>query len=146
MISKYYNQTEKQYDETLIHEMIHYYIKYKHIEDTDSHGIEFKKIMNRINSMSDFNITIYGSSFGLNSEFENDKVYRIMKFEYNGNVYYAKVSNKFDKYSYSRIIKNISFYKTKDNYFSDWKLSRSRVHYRPISNEQLAKITLELAA
>lgn len=146
MISKYYNQSEKQYNETLIHEMIHYYIKHKHIKDTNSHGVEFKKIMNRINSTSDFNITIKGSTFGLNSEIENDKVYRIMKFEYNGNIYYAKVSNKFNKYSYSSIIKNISFYKTSDNYFSDWKLSRSRVHYKPISNEQLAKITLELAA
>lgn len=146
MISKYYNQTDKQYDETLIHEMIHYYIKFTGIKDNNSHGREFIKIMNRINESSNFKITIKGSSFGLTSDIEDNKVYRIMKFNYNGNTYYAKVSNTFNIHSYSNIINNVSFFKTKDNYFSNWKTSCSRVHYRPISNEQLAKLTLQLAA
>lgn len=146
MISKYYNQTDKQYDETLIHEMIHYYIKYTGIHDNNSHGREFVKIMNRINNSSNFNITIKGSSFGLTSDIEDNKIYRIMKFNYNGNTYYAKVSNSFSIRSYSKIIDNVSFFRTKDNYFSNWKTSCSKIHYHPISNEQLAKITLQLAA
>lgn len=146
MISKYYNQTDKQYDETLIHEMIHYYIKYTGIHDNNSHGREFIKIMNRINNSSNFNITIKGSSFGLTSDIEDNKIYRIMKFNYNGNTYYAKVSNNFSIRSYSKIIDNVSFFRTKDNYFSNWKTSCSKIHYHPISNEQLAKITLQLAA
>jgi hypothetical protein len=146
MISKYYNQTDKQYDETLIHEMIHYYIKFKGIKDNNSHGYEFIKLMNKINSISDFNITIKGSSFGLTSDIENNKVYRIMKFVYNGNIYFAKVSNKFNIRSYSNIIKDVKFYRTKDNYFSNWRTCCSRIHYRSITHEQLAKLTLQLAA
>lgn len=146
MISKYYNRTAKQYDETLIHEMIHYYIKFMGIKDNNSHGREFVKIMNRINSSSDFNINITRSSQGLTSDIEDNKVYRIMKFNYNGNTYYAKVSNNFNIRSYSKIINNVSFFRTKDNYFSNWRTSCSRIHYHPISNEQLAKITLQLVS
>lgn len=102
--------------------------------------------MNRINNSSNFNITIKGSSFGLTSDIEDNKIYRIMKFNYNGNTYYAKVSNSFTIRSFSNIITNVSFFRTKDNYFSNWKTSCSKIHYHPISNEQLAKLTLQLAA
>lgn len=145
-ISRYYEQTLKQYDETLIHEMIHYYIKYNKISDSSIHGHKFREIMNNINNSSDFNITITGSSYGLNSKIENDKVYRIMKFTYKNKICYAKVSNNFNVHSYSNIIKDITFFRTKDNYFSNWRTSCSRIHYNTITPERLAQITLKLAS
>lgn len=49
-VTDYYNRpTEKDYDQTLIHEMIHYFIKYMKIEDTSSHGRIFKQQCKRIN-------------------------------------------------------------------------------------------------
>lgn len=55
-ISKYYERTEKQYDTTIIHEMIHQYIRQNNIRDTSAHhGKVFKSIAARIN-MDGWNI------------------------------------------------------------------------------------------
>lgn len=48
-VSKYYDRTEKQYDETIIHEMIHQYISQKNIKDNGSHGRYFKFMCSVIN-------------------------------------------------------------------------------------------------
>lgn len=49
-ISKYYDRSEKQFDETIIHEMIHQYIRQNNIKDTrPHHGAIFKSIAARIN-------------------------------------------------------------------------------------------------
>lgn len=48
-ISKYYKRNEKEYDNTLIHEMIHLYIDQQNIKDTSSHGKIFKQECFRIN-------------------------------------------------------------------------------------------------
>lgn len=56
-ISKYYDRSEREYDETLIHEMIHQYIGQKNMTDSSSHGYIFKREMNRINKYG-WNITI----------------------------------------------------------------------------------------
>jgi len=49
---------ENEIEDIIIHEMIHYYINYKGIKDSSSHGEEFKKIMNRINEMDGRNIVV----------------------------------------------------------------------------------------
>lgn len=48
-ISKYYERNEFQYDNTLIHEMIHLYIRQQNIPDNGSHGRRFKAECARIN-------------------------------------------------------------------------------------------------
>jgi hypothetical protein len=145
MISKYYDQTAKQYDETLIHEMIHYYIRFKGIKDNCSHGIKFHKIMHQINCNSEFNITITGDSTNMTSKIEDNKIYRIMKFTYNGKEYYAKISNSFNVKRFSNIIKNPSVFYSKNNYFAKWKLSCSMIHYHTINDEELSKLRLVAA-
>lgn len=41
--------TEQELEDTLIHEMIHYYIFFNRLSDTSSHGQLFQRIMNEIN-------------------------------------------------------------------------------------------------
>ena len=48
-ISKYYDRDKFQYDNTLIHEMIHLYIYQQDIEDNGPHGRRFKAECARIN-------------------------------------------------------------------------------------------------
>lgn len=48
-VSVYYDRTEKQYDETIIHEMIHLYISQQGIKDNGAHGNRFKAECARIN-------------------------------------------------------------------------------------------------
>lgn len=48
-VSRYYDRTEKQYDNTIIHEMIHLFIAQNNIIDNGSHGRRFKAECARIN-------------------------------------------------------------------------------------------------
>lgn len=63
-ISTYYDCTEREYQETLLHEMIHYYITYNHIHDTSSHGPVFREMMHRLNRQYGWNITVSSSMYG----------------------------------------------------------------------------------
>lgn len=57
-ISTVYDMDEKVVKDTILHEMIHYYITYYRIKDTSPHGEVFLKIMNTINKKYDRHITV----------------------------------------------------------------------------------------
>jgi len=48
-ISGFYDMPEREYQNTLLHEMIHYYISYRRIKDTSPHGQVFREMMQRLN-------------------------------------------------------------------------------------------------
>lgn len=49
IISTSFDLTEAEIEDTLIHEMIHYYIYFNNIKDTSSHGPYFREKMAEIN-------------------------------------------------------------------------------------------------
>ena len=59
-LSNSYDFTPKLLDEVLLHEMIHAYLAYSpdRYDNTDGHGPRFIDWCNRINSMSDYHITV----------------------------------------------------------------------------------------
>ena len=57
-ISTYFDLPEAEIEDTLIHEMIHYWIAWKGIKDTSTHGREFRRIMKEINTLHDRHLTI----------------------------------------------------------------------------------------
>ena len=57
-VSTYYNQTERQYQNVLLHEMIHYYIAYKGIADTSPHGKVFRQMMKNLNEKYGWEISV----------------------------------------------------------------------------------------
>lgn len=57
-ISGCYDFTDEQFRDILVHEMIHFYLVYKHIDNTSSHGTAFQEIANRLNKDYGMNITI----------------------------------------------------------------------------------------
>ena len=57
-ISTVYDMDEESVKDTILHEMIHYYITYNRIKDTSSHGEVFLKIMNDINEKYGRQITV----------------------------------------------------------------------------------------
>lgn len=91
-ISKYYSMTEKMIDETLIHEMIHYYISYNNLRDTGTHGVIFKRMADKISNSSEYEITITGDSRNLVPSSSKGKTYYIMMFTYKGKRYFSRVS------------------------------------------------------
>ncbi|MBQ1611433.1 MAG: SprT-like domain-containing protein [Muribaculaceae bacterium] len=48
-ISCYYDWTEEMLRDIIVHEMIHFYLAKKHIDDTLSHGEAFLAMANRLN-------------------------------------------------------------------------------------------------
>lgn len=63
-LSTYYDCTEREFQETLLHEMIHYHIVYRGIPDTSSHGKTFRAIMERLNREHGWHITVSSSMRG----------------------------------------------------------------------------------
>lgn len=57
-ISKRFDFTEQELQDTIIHEMIHYYIGYNQLEDTSSHGAVFRQMMHEINERYERHITV----------------------------------------------------------------------------------------
>ena len=56
--SKRFDFTEEELQDTLIHEMIHYYISYHQLQDSSAHGQRFRQMMNEINQKYGRHITI----------------------------------------------------------------------------------------
>lgn len=59
-ISGHFDMPEKEYQNVLLHEMIHYYIAYNRIKDTSPHGEKFRAIMKRLNEEGGWDIRISG--------------------------------------------------------------------------------------
>lgn len=57
-ISTFYDLPEQEVEDTIIHEMIHYYIGLNKLKDTSSHGKLFRQIMNSINERHGRHLTI----------------------------------------------------------------------------------------
>src|SRR3712207_6226395 len=57
-LSTYYRQTERQLQNTLLHEMIHYTIAYTGLRDTAPHGVIFRGMMDNLNRKYGWNITV----------------------------------------------------------------------------------------
>jgi hypothetical protein len=57
LMTDYYDFTEKQFIDIMVHEMIHYYLAYTGADKHLRHGKEFKKMANNLNLNYNLNIT-----------------------------------------------------------------------------------------
>ena len=73
-ISTLLDLPQEEVDDTILHEMIHYYILSNQLKDTSTHGRLFRKIMNEINAKYGRHITI--SHRRTKEEYEQDTVHR----------------------------------------------------------------------
>ena len=58
-ITDYYDFTDEQFNNILVHEMIHYYLTYTGVDRRCRHGKEFKKMAKELNKKCHLNITKY---------------------------------------------------------------------------------------
>jgi hypothetical protein len=61
-ISNYYDQSERQFQNVMLHEMIHYSIAYTGLKDTSSHGDVFRGMMDSLNRKYGWGITVMSST------------------------------------------------------------------------------------
>lgn len=134
-ISTYYDCTDREFQETLLHEMIHYYIAYKNISDTSSHGKVFRQIMQRLNNEHGWNITI---TLGKETKLKPAQASKapatyhlVLALELNDGGRMFTVVNKkairkvYDALRCCRDIVNHRWYVTYDPYFNDFTCVRS---------------------
>ena len=65
--------SERELEDTILHEMIHYYIGYNQLDDSSAHGPLYRQIMNNINSKYGRNITVSHKSSNEQKEQLQDK-------------------------------------------------------------------------
>lgn len=115
-ISTFYDRPIASYIDTIVHEMLHYYIKYKGIKDTSSHGRKWKEMAAELSRK--FNLTItrtnpVGGGIS-NAVLEKMAEKKVAKYEY---VFVCKM--KYGRYGAAVApSKNINKLKPR---FSNWK-------------------------
>ena len=145
-ISSYYDMDEKFIDETLIHEMIHYYIAHKKIKDNGSHGYYFMAYAKRISDSSDYTITEYGSAKGLIPANYKKKDYYIVTFKYMGESYFSRISKSrvgstkciMEKFAH---VTDIAFYKSDNVRLDIYRQCTAHLSLNSISKLEGIKLT-----
>lgn len=131
-LSVYYDQSEWQYLNTLLHEMIHYYISLNNIKDTSAHGKVFRSIMNNLNKKYNWELSVSTKLQTLNIAVKRAPVERlVLAAESKDNDYYLSVINPGYVHYIDNIfckaqnIKSHKWYIAKDEYFSSFRQVRS---------------------
>ena len=155
-ISKYYDRTEKQYDNTLIHEMIHLYISQNDIIDNGSHGRRFKAECARINKYGwDLSRTTDISGWKLSEEAQkrldnklSNATYEIIVYQmydtdntqFIFRVAKGKALNYYKHLKYKCKAVKVKYFKSNDNIFESLPACRKQIRGRRIdANDMVYK-------
>lgn len=133
-ISDYYERSEFEFNNTIIHEMIHQYIRQNNLKDTSTHGRIFKSECERINK-DGWKLSTYGRSLGCrkNSNRRNDITHNVCLY-YNPNngkhMLFCYVDGKKTRYMnlLGRLgVDKYCFFESKDEIFDSFVVCRSRI-------------------
>lgn len=151
-VSTYYHQTERQYQNVLLHEMIHYYIAYKGIVDTSPHGKVFRQMMKNLNEKYGWEISVSSRMSERKSAcVQSSATPRlILLLEVRGRGHFVSVVNpKYAAVMEHKIqrlteVKQHAWYQSADAYFDSFPVVRSLRGRRitvEMRNELIAKLT-----
>lgn len=140
-VSRYYNLTEEQIDDVLIHEMIHYSIAYTGLKDTSSHGIVFRGMMDKINRTFNRHITVSVRTRNLQPRrLQQHKDHLILALETKDGKYFLSSVNPSAagklaiSLARTREIAHYAWYQSQDEYFNSMPRVRS-LRGRQVSKE-----------
>lgn len=153
-LSIYYIHTLKELSETLIHEMIHYYIWYKQIPDRYTHGQYWKSIAARINQHGwSITPTTEIDEKNINPIFDKSKKQGKIIFyafkEPNKPHWFTFISCKSSKALFRKMLEDNLAKKTITNYkistglrvnFPNYSICRTKCHGHYVSDTQLSQI------
>jgi len=144
-VSRYYDITERDYHNILLHEMIHYHIAYHGMRDTSPHGVLFKRMMNTLNSHG-WHITVSTNTRQWAVAEANRKAqYNVLTLTATDGRQFVSVVNP----SYiahvdsiaaqSPMIKSRQWYVSANDYFASFPLTRS-LRGRRVSRSEMERI------
>lgn len=148
-LSNYYDQTERQFLNVLLHEMIHLSIAASGLKDTSSHGVVFRGMMARLNREG-WNISVTTPMRGTPKAYTGSdtiiKNYLVLAIETkDGKYFLSSVNPKFAKtlnrrLKFVREVSHFAWYTTNDRQFEDWPKVRS-LRGRKVDAETYRKFT-----
>jgi hypothetical protein len=157
-LSTYYDMTERQAQNILIHEMIHYYIAYFRIRDSRPHGVKFQKMASDLNrkygweikAIEDLNDGWKVSEYYRKKEEQKPpRQYLVLALKVNSGKYYfcnisPKAYAKLEKeYLHRKEILQYGWYTTQDSYFKGMPICRT-LRGRKVSEEMYKRMTKEM--
>lgn len=149
-LSNYYDLSEREFQNVLLHEMIHYSIAYTGLKDTSPHGVVFRRMADEFNRKHGWNIKVTGSTRGVRpAKPQPDREFLVLALlldsgEHLFSVVNPRYAHEIDRNirSVSRV-KNFSWYTTRDRYFMDFPRVRS-LRGRRVSMDVYEKKTAEM--
>lgn len=141
-LSNYYDQTERQYQHVLLHEMIHYAIAYRRLKDTSPHGVVFRRMMADLNRNHGWEISVTTSMKAIPRAGGEARAsdYLVLALETtDGKRFLSVVNPRFARRLEERMmlvdtIKVYRWLRTSDAYFADFPAVRS-LRGRRVSRE-----------
>lgn len=145
-VSSYYDMPEREYDNVLLHEMIHMYIAVKGLKDTAPHGRVFREIMERLNSTYGWTISISANTRRWAVAEANRRTrYDVLTLETTDGKMFVAVINpayitRVDAMaSRSAMVKSHSWHVSASDYFSSFPLTRS-LRGRRVTRDEMKRI------
>lgn len=143
-ISQLYDMGQEKLEDVVIHEMIHYYIHYHHIQDSSAHGEVFRKMMNDINARLKRHISISDrSTLPVAEESQQAKLYLVCVVSLTSGdtgVAVCARSRAFeisDELPRRYDIENLTWYFTTDAFFNRYRRTNTAKLYRADKEEIL---------
>ncbi len=147
-VSDYYQLTERDYQQTLLHEMIHYYIAYTGVRDSSPHGHLFRQLAQHISEQGGWNITVSERRRGLTIRQENVRRQSLLLLlNTTDHRYFVSVVNPNYKNYIARQaklspqIEDYHFVVSNDSQYSSWTQVRS-LRGRRITKEEYQKLMI----
>lgn len=148
-LSNFYDQTEYQFRNVLLHEMIHLSIAVSGVKDTSPHGVVFRGMMQRFNSEG-WNIQVMTKMEGTKKAYAGSeniiRQYLVLAIEMaNGKRFLSSVNPRFARQINTRLksvreVKAWHWYTTDSRWFEDMPKVRS-LRGRPVDNDTYERMT-----
>ena len=145
-ISTFYNCGEREWQNILLHEMIHLYIASKRMKDTSSHGKLFRQYMEHLNNNHGWNIRISTATRKWQTTKTPEKKIRTvlaLRLK-NGNCFLSVINPQYIHLLQRKLqtVPDIEYYRwmeTDDNFFCDFPVVRS-LRGRKISKQKFDEL------
>lgn len=132
-LSNYYDLTERQFQNVLLHEMIHYMIAYIGFKDTSAHGIIFRRMMDYLNRDQGWEVTVtwHREDLSFAHGLSKDRTYLVLAVSLVSGERMLSVVNPEYARRLNRLIPTIQglrdfgWYQSNDPYFSEFPKVRS---------------------
>lgn len=138
-MTTYYDMTDWQAKNVLLHEMIHYAIGYTGLKDTSAHGVVFRGMMDNLNRKYGWEIRVSTSTQGwklsdrvrARKEAQGPQTYLVLALEMDDGAYFlARVNPSFMRHvealiGRARGVVSHRWYTTQEDYFEHYPQVRS---------------------